>query len=65
MKITFKKEKGWWPEQRRNLARRVMHHAKYVTGLVPDEGYAYDIKVKVILTKFKNCLLYTSPSPRD
>ena len=54
MKITFKKEKGWWPEQRRNLARRVMHHAKYVTGLVPDEGYAYDIKVKVIFTKFKN-----------
>ena len=54
MKITFKKEKGWWPEQRQHLARRVMHHAKYVTGLVPDEGYAYDIKVKVILTKFKN-----------
>ena len=54
MKITFKKEKGWWPWQRQDLARRVMHHAKYMTGLVPDEGYGYDLKLKVIFTKFKN-----------
>ena len=57
MKITFKKENGWWPWQRRNLAERVAHHATHMAELIPANAHRdffYDIRLKVIFTKFKN-----------